>query len=407
MTTQEHRDGQSLIMITILIVGMLVFAGLVTDGGYAYAMRRTAQNAADASAFAGAYELAQRKTTSQTGLQADTAVACRINEYAERNGVPDSAGTASDATNTNVRRRYIDSDGNEINTASDIGQVGYIPSNAVGVRVIPNIDVPTFFMGIAGFNQIAVGAEAEAMMGAVNSVGGTGVFPVTVDMDVFQNVDVGDTVRIWDTDRVPVEKRVGAPGGGNTYEWQTCGQRGWLNLNYVYSATDPDSRTISRNHSNNPNDGLRYYVCNDYPYNIYAGSLEGLDGDFINGDPGTRASAIMEAECRLNQIVVIPIYDYTCSSNYLDGQGLPEPEIGWISPPGGQGAGLIYHIVGFAAVRLTAIEAHGAGGFANGDPRKNSKYIDAEFVSYVSTGGIDPGADPSGGPSVWGVALTR
>ncbi len=49
----EH--GQALVLFTLVLVGVIAMAGLVLDGGGAYAQRRTMQNVADAAAMAGAY----------------------------------------------------------------------------------------------------------------------------------------------------------------------------------------------------------------------------------------------------------------------------------------------------------------------------------------------------------------
>ena len=49
----EH--GQALVLFTLVLVGVIAMAGLVLDGGGAYAQRRTMQKVADAAAMAGAY----------------------------------------------------------------------------------------------------------------------------------------------------------------------------------------------------------------------------------------------------------------------------------------------------------------------------------------------------------------
>lgn len=366
----QRQSGQSIIIFTLLIVAMLAFAGLVIDGGNAYAMRRHAQNAADAGALAGARELAIRYDCDGAGSALDdAAIARRINEYVERNDTPDSNGVASDPTNTFVRRRYIDGHGNEINTAQDIGQVGYVPVNAMGVRVIPTMQVDTFFMGLMGFSQVNVAAEADARMGVVQNVNGGAVLPVTVHMSILEddNATEGNTIRIWDKDPIITDSH-GVPINSSA-------QRGWLNLSYVFSGDDPDGRTTDKNHSNNI---LKYWICNNYPNQIFAGTVGELDGDFINGDPGTRTAAVHEADCRLNQTVIIPIYDYVYSSEYLDDHGITQPEIGWVNPPNGNGAGAIYHIVGFLAVKITSLD---------------NEYIETEFVKAVIGGNLDPG-DP-------------
>jgi hypothetical protein len=55
----EHRNserGQAIVLIVFSIFGLVVMAALIVDGGHAYLKRRNAQTAADAAAWAGAYE---------------------------------------------------------------------------------------------------------------------------------------------------------------------------------------------------------------------------------------------------------------------------------------------------------------------------------------------------------------
>ena len=53
----KSQHGQSLILVTLLLVALVGMLALVLDGGNTYLMRRAAQNAADAGALAGAREL--------------------------------------------------------------------------------------------------------------------------------------------------------------------------------------------------------------------------------------------------------------------------------------------------------------------------------------------------------------
>ena len=51
---KRKQRGQILIIIVIAMVGIVGIAGLVIDGGSTYLDRRSAQNAADSAALAGA-----------------------------------------------------------------------------------------------------------------------------------------------------------------------------------------------------------------------------------------------------------------------------------------------------------------------------------------------------------------
>lgn len=391
----QRQGGQSLVFVALAIVALVAMAGLIIDGGYAYAMRRQAQNAADAGALAGARALAERVTCDAGGQPLeggpgdDTAIAERINEYAERNGIPDTNGSAWDDINTNVRRRYIDKDGNEIG-AQDIGILQYVPVNAVGVRVTPQMQVPTFFMGVLGFNQVTVAATADARMGVVTSLPGGSIFPVALDLPTAQAAENGQLIRIWTKDKIG---QVEMFEGGT---WVQRGYRGWLSLDYIYSeqyAGLNGTRVVDGSHSNNR---LKYWCCHDYPHMVYAGQVGNPHtGDFIYGDPGTRSSALDTASCRENQVVIIPIYDAIYSSDYLDGAGFPDPPQppGWTSPPK---QGTLFHIVGFAAVQIKFIASQG-----------NDKYVQSEVRKVVIGANIDPDNPDPCSVFVKSVGLTR
>jgi len=381
----ERQRGQSMVLITLLIVVMLVFAGLVMDGGYAYALRRETQNAADAGALAGAQELARRYNCDSPGSALDDVeIAKRINNYVERNGVPDSNGAPGDATNTNVRRRYVDKDGNEIDTAQDIGQVGYVPAAAVGVRVVPNLEVPTFLMGLVGISQITVAAEAEACMGTVKVVNG-GMFPVLVHESVFEDVTYGDNITIWNDDETI------AGDGGEPLP--SGASRGWANFNYVYST--------SGNHQIAGYDvssaDLKNWAQNGWNGTIQAGQKGAWGtGDYIHGQPGVIASVLHVIT--VGSEWVIPIYDAKFQNDLSDPpNNLPEPDpYRWQTGD----ATSMYHIIGFARVKITQVQTGGS-----------HKYIKTKFLKFVGGGlGVDPN-DPDDPqlclPTIKSVGLTR
>ena len=50
-------EGQVLVMVALMMVGVVSVAGLVSDGGLVFAQRRDLQNVADAAAAAGAMQI--------------------------------------------------------------------------------------------------------------------------------------------------------------------------------------------------------------------------------------------------------------------------------------------------------------------------------------------------------------
>lgn len=61
----DEEEGQALVLLAIMMLTLLFFVGLAIDVGQLYNGRRTAQEAADASAFAGAVTLYQQATNQQ------------------------------------------------------------------------------------------------------------------------------------------------------------------------------------------------------------------------------------------------------------------------------------------------------------------------------------------------------
>ncbi|MDE3112339.1 MAG: hypothetical protein KGK34_05285, partial [Chloroflexota bacterium] len=73
--------GQAIVLIAAVLLGMLMSVGLAIDAGTLYVARRTAQEAADAGAYAGAVVLYQGGTWTEAQAAATTDVG--TNGYAE------------------------------------------------------------------------------------------------------------------------------------------------------------------------------------------------------------------------------------------------------------------------------------------------------------------------------------
>jgi uncharacterized membrane protein len=66
-TIMRSEEGQSLIVIAVVMIGLIALMGLAIDGGNLFLQRRNAQNAADAAALAGTRLLAQAIYTCGAG----------------------------------------------------------------------------------------------------------------------------------------------------------------------------------------------------------------------------------------------------------------------------------------------------------------------------------------------------
>ena len=136
------QSGQSLVLVAVAMIAFLAILGLALDGGYAFSMRRSAQNAADAGALAGVRMLCEPDPLSLDTpvVQAQNAAVLYTNQ--------------NDATPTEV-------------TVNESGK---------RVTVKASIPVDTFFIHLVGIDQIPV--EASATAGCFTPTYGRGMLPV-------------------------------------------------------------------------------------------------------------------------------------------------------------------------------------------------------------------------------------
>ncbi len=142
--------GQSLVLIALMLVAMLGMLGLALDGGRVYASRRTAQNAADAAAFAGVRLVATHYVTIT-----DAMVWNAVMQYAQVNGI---------ITTTDVIPTFINASGGDIRSVSQFNIA--VPSNATGVRVRTTLQVEPYFIRLLiGDAPVPIPAVAAAQSG--------------------------------------------------------------------------------------------------------------------------------------------------------------------------------------------------------------------------------------------------
>jgi len=137
------QNGQTLVIVALLLVGLLALLGLVLDGGNMYFQRRQAQLAADAGALAAAR--AYCLTESE-----DAAINSGYDYAVNRNGV-DNADVTVD------------------------GETGY-------VTVDTDLTFDAFFMGMFGNPLLSVSASATAVCSPPKT--GIGVLPIAWSCDL-------------------------------------------------------------------------------------------------------------------------------------------------------------------------------------------------------------------------------
>jgi hypothetical protein len=135
-----NDSGQVLVAVALLSVVLVGFLGVALDGGYMYLLRRRAQTAADAGAYAGTLEIWQNRLTNITAAaRTDSG----INGYTHGTG-----GTVVDVYNPPISGPWT--------------------GNAKFVEVVITQPYDPFFMQVLGFGSSPVRARA---VGGVVGVG--------------------------------------------------------------------------------------------------------------------------------------------------------------------------------------------------------------------------------------------
>jgi hypothetical protein len=414
--TRSER-GQSMIIIAAVFVGLLALSGLAIDGGNLFMQRRRAQNAADAATLAGTHLISLAIQTCATiDMPAlDAKIARTINSYAEQNGIADTNGIAGDEVNGNVVAYYVDKDGTSL---GQVGVIGAMPLGTSGIRVEVQDQHETFFMPVVGIDTIPSSAQAMSMTGVVHEFPPhVGLIPVAVPQIVTEQLGKNEEWEMLDTSS---GEFCYTDGGGTEHCIEDPGapqnsQRGWLNLNHIFNNEyldhdDALNRTFEQNLSNDgcPSSsgslpGIRGYASGDcpYAYPVYTGGEGELNGDFVHGSPGSRASTMSAIyDGYAGQVAYAPVFDRVYLREEMVDFFDPQAESpdgysnggGFSSGGGGSGNSYYYHLVGYTAVGV-------------GTTPSNS-ILTAEFRYAVIQAGIVPtGYDGTCTPLLHGITL--
>jgi hypothetical protein len=223
-TTIER--GQSLVLVAAAMVVLVGFVALAVDLGNAYYTRRTAQNAADGASLAGVSVMATGINDNNNNK--DDEIDQAMNDFAERNGVPDT-DPDDDDVNDNVEGYYVDASGNRLEGVWMVGEApesgqnkNDMPEGAFGIEAITHITATSFFGGIFGFDGYPIQARAVSLLKLVCD--SDCVVPFTVDIDLLvdpETNELRDTCfHIWtERDKHADDISMGALGWVN-WTWQ-------------------------------------------------------------------------------------------------------------------------------------------------------------------------------------------
>jgi hypothetical protein len=156
----RDRDdqGTTAILVAISLIALMSVTGLVVDGGNAYSQRRQMQNAADASALAGANALERYRTTAPKPAVSTVWTAAKTN--AVDNGAEDTTFTCD-----LVR---LSPSGTELGSVTcPTSGAGSIPADASMVRVgVSKFHKTMFMQAVGGSGFTAVGHAAASLQKA-------------------------------------------------------------------------------------------------------------------------------------------------------------------------------------------------------------------------------------------------
>lgn len=219
--SRRSERGQTLVLMALSIVALLAAAALVIDGGNAYAQQRRTQNGMDASAEAGAAQLA-RKISGVPISDTDVMTAIQATRNANDITTLDSA-------------QYTDLAGAPLGVVG----AGTIPSNAQGVKVEGSRVFGTYLAGVVGMNQWTSTAQATAVTGYANGTGFGGLIPLTIPILLTQCESGGGSSKLYFPDdgvtNPPENPTFGTPwpvGPNNRVAIPLCsngpGNVGWI-----------------------------------------------------------------------------------------------------------------------------------------------------------------------------------
>jgi Flp pilus assembly protein TadG len=162
--SRRGEQGQTLVVVALLLMVLVGMLGLTVDVGYAYSERRQIQNAADASALNGAREMdAQISNGNQAG--ADRQVLLAIQQYITAfNLTVNASGNVPASLRSAV---YVSETLSTTYGTVGSSPNGQIPAGAAGVRVVVQEPWTPFFLGVLGFTQFTITASATAASGTI------------------------------------------------------------------------------------------------------------------------------------------------------------------------------------------------------------------------------------------------
>jgi hypothetical protein len=405
MHRQESREGgQTLVIVALALIPLLLVAGLVIDGGWAFAQQRRTQNAMDAAANAGAVVILQNLPFTSRGAtppRTDRNVHDQILAVAASNGI-----SAEDPTAV-----YTGIDGRPLDPAVPVGSLGDVPppENAYGVAVHGSQDFSTFFAGIAGMSGFRASADATAIAGAITSICASNqpcsFIPVTFPTQLTDCTGTGRQALGSSQYQVIVPPATFT--AANELIIPLCGTAsgsvGWLDI-------QPHNPLCNGN-------GAAELACvianpsrTSMPIPLWIGTQTGnINSSQVQSALDAYSGVVVGTyEPGRDLIVQIPIYDCIDNNISQPSSNVPCPA----TEPNGIGSNTSYHIIGILAFVLDHSYINATNPECNQTPGgpfvggNGSNGCLKGWLTQISTSGT-VGLPTGNLQSVWGVQLVR
>ena len=340
----QRQRGQAVVLVALMMVALVAFAGLALDGAQVYMMRRGMQNAADAGALAGANEMGNK---SPSGV-----IASKVHSYTMSGG---GIGNGADS----YTAVYLPS-GNDVKTTA--------PATSDNcIRVTARANFPTFLIGLIGFDTLDAAASAKVCAWPL-SAASPDLWPMLIQ-----------------TPTTPLTNGLSFIFNDGTSQ---SGGFGWADFDGGNNSTGDTLNWLQ-----NPFGGpwsvfdwdLNASECNQSMAQYFSTYIQ-VWRHCISGDPGASATQNIENAviARFGNPVDVLVYDTAAPFN--------------------NGAGAAYHIVGFARFIPRNVCLRGNccnqlqqdyGWKPVGCSNAQFKWVIGEFIGFVEPGqGCDPNVDP-------------
>lgn len=351
-TRPDAERGQILVIVAVGMIAIVAMVALVVDGGFAWAKQRDTQNAADASAEAGATVLMQN-LAGVSPAKTDADVETAVDQTATENGTEIDV-----AYYTNIDGALLDSSGALAASEASAAEVGdgTIPPGAAGVLARNEQEFDLFLSRVIGFSELTSREDATAVTGYLEGIcsaaAGCNLLPVTFPVTVFDcdgtnNVVYQSPPAFWpNPSEVKVVPLCGSSSSGNV---------GWIDWTPTAGGAS-ELRDAILTPSNPALDWPNWYYVTQ------------------TGGPDTVEDAMRTWD---GEVVLIPLFDGTCDATPT-GPGLADCPPGQ-SPANGNGW---YHFAALTSFELcsTTIPECVAAGYDYGS------YIQGSNGSTCNTG---------------------